>query len=209
MKRGQEVTITIDGKTYDCTYISKGTVNTAYKDLGSNAVFIHQKIVDGHNDYSKQAIALYTDQTNPHIPTMQEMIHDRDDENWFLSEYYDRVNAQDHKVAWSHFRTLKKIWEKAALSSRVIPYRHPKGWTGGRFDGIDLGNKIIDGVVDSDLPDLLKEAVEDVIYALQNHGNEYNFEFAKRNLGVTKAAELVLLDVPFNWKNRFQKQLSA
>lgn len=176
MKRGQAVTIRLPNEWEEETevqaeYLGHGTFARCYR--VENEVYSFVKYGDKETDYSKQAVALYADQNNPHIPKIQKAgSFNGDAGEIYRMPFYNRLTAK-HKEAYKLYKILNT---------------HFVSLNNGDFSSVQAL-----------IPASLYEALESIKFAVQNYGDNYLFEFQKCNLAVDDSGNLILLDIAFNY----------
>ena len=154
--------------------------------LYDNFVYSFVKYGNRESDYSKEAISLYTDENNPHIPEFEKLDSPSDFYMIFKSPYYKELTTEN-KEAWKIAKELKRIWQNTQYSI------HKNGWNTNE----DIINRLKESAI---IPDSIIEAIESINVACSNYGLDYYLEFPKRNLKVNDNGELILLDCIFNSK---------
>lgn len=171
-------------KTIKAKFLGKGAFAKCYKSEEDGLVYSFVASGQNESDYSKQAIAEFTDQNNPYIPKI-EQLGEFDDNGGILYRmpFYQPLTKQSG-WAWSEFQLLKQ----------AINCLYPD-----KTYGYDRNSAIIEylrqkGQVSSDLV----SALEDINTACSNYSLDYLFEFCQRNLKVDDNGHLILLDCIFN-----------
>ena len=152
--------LNIDGKMVATEKIGKGLFATAYR--AGDTVYL---LVDG--DYSKEALAMFTDQTLPHIPTCRR--HDDIGKfSVFSMPFYRKLTKAEFPEAYAEWTRL------------------PRSVSAGDV------HKWVKNV---SLPKALKAAIEELIDGFSNY--DYDgmiLEFNKANVSVGADGKLILRD---------------
>lgn len=159
--------IRVDGQWIPGAYLGKGLFTTAYR-YGDTVYLLTNE------DYSKEAIALFADQSLTHVPKI------RRHEDWkhyqvYSMPFYQRLTKKDHPKAYVQYESLNTWGVAGAFSC----YAWLSGHTG--------------------LSDTLKAALQSLLDAFSNYESDnLCLEFNKVNLGVDSNGDLVLRDVLFS-----------
>lgn len=162
-------------------FLGKGFFTTAW-DAGDGTVTLIS------TDPLKEAIALFSDQSLPHVPKVERLECDRPDGSQaYRMPRYEQLVAK-HKDAWKIYRELKKVWTEQACK----PLHEPRlAW--------DKSILILDLLRERGaVPVPVTDALENMLDAASNYGSGVALEFSPRNLAVDGTGELVLLDVMFD-----------
>jgi len=181
MRKGDIREITVDGTTAPMAFLGRGFFTTAWKDLEGSVTLIS-------SDPLKEALALFADQSLPHVPKIERLECDRPDGSQaYRMPYYERLTAK-HKEAWRIYRGLEKAWTSMACK----PPHEPRL-------AIDKSEKILDDlIVAAEVPASVTGALRSMLDAASNYGSGIALEFAPRNLAVDSEGNLILLDVMFD-----------
>lgn len=183
MKRGDSKTIKVDGKPIDTTYLGKGMFCTAYRRVDNGRVIVFS--IDG--EHSKELLSMCGKM--PHIPDVSRIDGSADDQYAYEMPYYEPLTTKS-KVAWKQYKALEVARQEAY--KKYVTLSRPL-----YLCGYDLNYHVTQI---ADIPDDLRDAIKEIADWGCNYGEEYVFEFAKRNMCVDEDDRLVLLDPIFNSK---------
>lgn len=170
--------------------IGKGRFTTAFYSPRTEKVYLFLK--DGEDGDASKEILSHLHSTNKHIP-QTEFFDTTPDGRIYTQPLYRPLTAAN-QVAWKQFKQLQKAYEEIAIKfnrDMSVFTRNSREWL---YRCNETMQTLIDLVEDSDL----REALETLLYATQNYGGSWMFEFAKRNLAVDEKGNLILLDAIFN-----------
>lgn len=179
MRKGDRVVKVIKDKPIELEFIGQGQFTEAFRNGSGVYLFTNEDSATG--DYSKQAMSLFTG-NNPHLPDI-EWVEGTDDYTVYKSRYYEPITAK-HKEAWTIGKYLEKerirLWN---INSYKVTTRQ-KEW-------FEVMQELVDTV---DVTDLMRDALQNLLYAGMNYDNNVAFEFAKKNLCVNEEGLLVFID---------------
>jgi len=189
MRKGDIREIEVDGIKTPMAFLGKGFFTAAWKD-GESVVLIS-------SDPLKEALALFADQSLPHVPKIERLECDRrDGSQAYRMPLYTRLSAAKHKDAWKIYKALEKAWT-------AVAYKPP-------YDSrlaIDKSEKILDDlIVSGAVPVSVTDALREMLDAASNYGQGIALEFAPRNLAVDSNGQLILLDVMFDAERLSERQ---
>ena len=193
MKKGKLVKIEIpnncqDSETLSAEFIGCGQFAMCYRVGESVYAYVQDAGEQKKSDLSKEAVALYTDKSNRHIPEI-DVVGDYE-KSWnnyglvYRMPFYTMLDSS-YADAWKQFRILEDI-----RSNRINELRKSSAY--------EVNESILADAEESDLPESIVSALRSIHEACSNYSQSYLFEFAKRNLAVHEDGTLILLDVIFN-----------
>lgn len=195
MRRGDFRDIRVDGTTLRAEYLGKGRYATAWQVAGpTGRVYLFVK--EG-TCYMKEALLPMWvgegSQRSPHLPEVKKHEDACVRGQWYdvySMPYYRTLTAKDGE-AWKQYRELLRANEQARKeilrSSWPCKLLSREGHT-VNWRTIEL----------ADVPEPLKEGLEDLTNAIASFGCGCTLEFAPRNLGVDAEGRLILRDVAFD-----------
>lgn len=171
--------------------IGRGMFADCYVSDEENRVYSFVEDRERDNDTSREAIANWADMTNPHVPKFERLGVYKDGAKWgqlYTSPFYYAITKRSQ--AEKDFRVLVKIFD--ALDWREFSFAYDFNMEFlNRLYMYDDGEKI---------SPRLYEAVESMINAVSNCGDNFKLEIARRNLKMDEEGRLVLLDLFFPTK---------
>jgi len=171
-------------------FLGKGSFCTCYvwqPVLEDIWVISFLRIGNKESDYSKEAIALYCD--NSFIPQIENLGYSKDERFMvFKSPFYAKLEKK-FTEAWLQAKMLKKAYDEIVYTS-----------DNRKLTGYEINLKIIDRLTEMNLNERLLDALIELNDSLCNYDDSYRFEFPTRNLKVDEKGNLILLDVIFNSK---------
>jgi len=177
------VNINVDGCSLirNAKKIGKGRFATVY----SSGLFVCAFVKDCQ---MKEAISLWGDQENPHVPKIKKLGEGKNDTMVYQMPVYHKLTASN-KTAWSQYKELQNIWSQVCQQSTRR--------TQGMIDSQHFCDLVDDSKV---LTDDLKEAFRNIVDCGLNYGDTICVEIAPRNLMVDDKGNLILLDILFDSK---------
>lgn len=185
-RKNESVTIEICGRYNDekinltARFLGAGMFSKCFESNG--IVYSFVKNGSSESDYSKQAIALYADDTNPHIPQLT-VNGDYNDGIIYTSPLYNPLTSKNKK-AWSQYKTIKQAFDSVGFSTLDSDY--------------DYNCKILNALKHYNADESIIEAFASIMDSCSNYGDSYRFESPKRNMATDNDGNLILLDVIFN-----------
>jgi hypothetical protein len=109
-----------------------------------------------------------------HLPEIKYMGRNKNNKKVYRTKYYKPLD--ETSPAWKYYLILYSV-----IGWSYSPSRH--------------GFKIIDRLIERNLPDSIIEAIKAIIEKVID--KDYNIEISDYNLGVDKNGDLILLDLPY------------
>lgn len=180
MRRGQKVVKTIKGEKKELEYLGKGQFTTAYKNGKFVYLFTNKSSEKG--DWAKEAISLFC-RDHTHIPDIWHVEELDSGITIYKTNYYEPLMAK-HKEAWKLAKYLEEErWRLWMANFIQVRSRH-RMW-------FEVMQEFIDTIT---VPESIKEALQELLYAGMNYDQSVAFEFNKKNLGVDEQGNLVFID---------------
>ncbi|MFM9972922.1 MAG: hypothetical protein ACKVQK_31485 [Burkholderiales bacterium] len=172
--------------TIQAEFIGKGQFARCYRVGDSVYSFVNNG--NRHSDYSKEAVSMWADSNNVHIPQIEKMGNYDNKHGYgilYKMPYYESLSVK-HAEARSQFKKLKKAFDKNL-------------WNVSNELGFEKNQRLIQYLRDNS-PELesIIDALESIDGAGRNYGDNYIIEIGKRNIKVDSEGRLILLDVLFN-----------
>ncbi len=183
--------ITINGQNLELRRIGKGAFSRVYLDEISNEVYAFVLSDKKNIDYSKEAIAQWTDE-NIHTPKIECV------ENEF---YLNRVGWTNvYKMPLYNkcpngnkiVNRLIAIYKEISNSKEYFQ-QAKKDWYSASLILINAINE------DNIIPQTMKDSIENIYDSTTNY-DMYALEFCKRNIMQDNDGNIILLDIAFNPK---------
>lgn len=180
MRKGQKVVKVIKGEKKELEYLGQGQFTTAFKNGQFVYLFTNETMDKG--DWAKEAISMFC-RDHTHIPDIWEVEQLTDGITIYKSLYYEPLRAK-HKEAWQLANYLdKEKWRLWGENFYMVKQGH-KEWA-------DVMQELIDT---AKVPESIKEALQELLYAGMNYDRSVAFEFNKKNMGVDGQGNLVFID---------------
>jgi hypothetical protein len=180
-----------DGTKLQAKFLGAGAFARCYL-AEDGFVYSFLKMDTREFDFSKEGIALFSTCENSHMPKIESLGEDDEENRVYKSEYYPNKLTTKNKQAWRDYKLLAQIAKESIIND-------------GMHKGYDTNVKIITKARELGLKESILEALESINVALTNYDLTYCFEFRPCNLKVSDDGELILLDVIFNKKALSQK----
>ena len=193
MRRGDQRTITVDGKPLEAEYLGRGQCATAFRGLADGRVYLFVS----EDDHMKNAVEMWTTDGMPHVPQLKRHADDKARGKFrqvYSSPFYPTRTAE-HREAWATYKTLKEA------ADRIRRAKYLGGWQpGGRSlltDGLYFFQDVIEDTRGK-VAESVTEALVELMNAASNYGCSITCEFPVRNLGVDDAGRIVFRDILFD-----------
>lgn len=185
MRSSDIVRIHLGGKEVLAEYLGKGRHAKAYR-IG-NGVLLYVR-----DCLMKEAIAGIN---HVHVPTIEYVDTHCEVTVWKMPFY--QPLASKYTEAWAQAKELMRV---TADANALIQQRNRK------IHHTDLGYQMARYVCDTaNIPELLRDALEEMIEKAKNYGEGVTFEFSRRNLGVDEQGRLILRDVLYDRRLVWEK----
>jgi len=156
--------------------IGAGSFSTVYRKGNSNHVLIVS------TDPAKECMSLGWFPDSRLFPKVARLSYNDDGTQTFKIKYYEKVRAPKRQLNERSYKLYKAL-RKLDVTCQNDNLLHDK-WRKA-FNGIPVEFKAA------------KEALLEAVDALTNYGSDICFEISPRNIAVTKAGNLILLDCFF------------
>lgn len=147
-----------------------------------------------NGDFMKECIKLFTHEL-PHEPKLErawDWESATSDEQVWIMPFYRTITAKD-KAAWAIMKELERARMDVfhAKMHECLWVKHERI----EWYGIDMMNQAIDK---ANVPEDVKEALQDMADAASSYGQSIFFEFAPRNIGVDENGQIIFRDILFD-----------
>ena len=184
-------TLRIDNKNIEVKRLANGAFSRVYQGVENG--IIYALVEDNSGDYTKEAIADWTDHNNPHIPQIKrESINNSLSSLPYLDFYvfsmphYGVTKGEARKTA----RQLIDLWWEFMARNPIR--NHNAEWL--FYDRCDAFLNTLEG----DFSDTLIDALESILGAMTNYSQAVNWDFKMDNFKMDNEGNLILLDVIFD-----------
>lgn len=200
------------GKGFYCTAIREALQRGDYTGrvilLPSSREF-HDKdyLITGHNCGCESM---------KHIPFLErEEIFDKEggitDGHYYVTRYYAPLRASNRE-AWKIFVALKKEYD-AVREQYFQDKTKERSLYGRDYPGYYISMRFMDAIQKrADIPESIKEALQEVFDAGLNYGADWTPEFRSANMGIGEEGELIFRDLLFSvedvhgyWKAKIER----
>ena len=193
-----------DGTEIPLRQIGKGMFSKAFvTTTGKPRVYLITQETDG-GDYSKEQLSHLSSRYLPAV-TKEGCIGDADTCVYSMPLYRAPLMKADSAKAWKQYKALKTCWDEAQETVRkrlFVRYGYNKAYRMMRYEGQSIMWEVVECARrDKEVPAGLVRALDDLMQAAANYGNDYSFEFAPRNLATTASGHLILLDSVFSMES--------